>query len=93
MIDSTLFDLLEQSYFMQLREKWERQNAEMEDDLQRQKQELCAMLPPEQEKTLKIYGANIENKCEEMSHDLVVHALNLGIQIGMELQTAFAEEK
>ncbi len=93
MTDSVLFDLLDKAYFIPLREYIEEHDDYADNRAHERKEKLIKISNKDQQKLLALFETAIVNRLDYVHRELEVHALSLGIEIGIELQKLFAEKK
>lgn len=97
MEESTLYDILQR----QKVDKWQEELEAREEyflELQKiereREKDLKGKLSEGLAKDLQLYAAAIENRIEYLYYNLLVKVMNMGVRMGMDLQSAFhAEEK
>lgn len=91
---STLYDLLGRAILYDWREAAEKDTIESFDQRENETEtELLKELPERCKDTLRHYCLAIEERMYYLHYNLLIKILNLGIQIGMELESAFISDE
>lgn len=91
---STLYNLLGRAILYDWREVAEKDTIECFDQREHETEaELLKELPERYKDTLRHYCLAIEERMDYLHYNLQIKILNLGIQIGMELESAFISDE
>lgn len=91
---STIYDLLGRTILHDWREVAEKDTIECFDQRENETEtELLKELPERCKNTLRHYCLAIEERMDYLHYNLQIKILNLGIQIGMELENAFISDE